>query len=112
MSRCDENDATDPPPPIDVRDACLLYGAEAIDIEPLNEDPPLKEAFSGGFRDIFSLKERRGRRTASNADFLTHTFVPLLLLLHSDLIVGAAVVELFLRCDLETSELVLTSFEL
>jgi len=93
-------------------DVCLLYGAEAIDIEPLNEDPPLKEAFNGGFRDNFSLKERRGFRTVSKADFLTQTLVPLLALLYSDLIVGAAVVEFFWCLEFNTSELVLTSFEL
>ena len=110
ISRCDVNDATETPPPTDRMEDCLANGAEAIDIEPLNEDPPFKDVFNDGFRDILSLKESRGLRTASMAGFLTHTLVILLLLLYSEIILG--VVVLFLMLDFEISELALTLFEL
>jgi hypothetical protein len=83
-SRCEVKDATDAPPIVDVIEVCLIYGAEAIDMELLKEDPPLYEAVNDGFRDIFSLNESRGFRTASTADFLTQTLVPLFLLVNSD----------------------------
>jgi len=76
--RWDENDATDPLQPA-VKDACLL---KFMDPPPLNE-----EVFMEGFRVIFSLKERRGLRTASTAVLLTQTLVPLPSLLLSGLIV-------------------------
>ena len=72
------SDAGPPPakkedPLADVKDVCLL---KCVEIEPWHPDP-LNEAFTGGFRVIFSLKERRGLRTASKAVLLTQTLVPL-----------------------------------
>lgn len=41
---------------------------------------PKEELYIEVFRFIFSLKESLGFRTASTADFFTHTLVPLVLL--------------------------------
>jgi hypothetical protein len=44
-----------------------------------DEPPPPPPDTLDAFRLIFSLKESRGFLTASTADFLTHTLVPLVL---------------------------------
>ena len=86
-SRCVAKDATVPPPIDDVYELFFMYGAEAIDMAPLKEDPPLPKEV--GFRAILSLNDNLGLRAASTADLLTQTLVPLLLLvLYEDLIVG------------------------
>lgn len=49
-------------------------------IDPCKDEPPPPPDVRDAFRVIFSLKERRGFLTASTADFLTHTLVPLVLI--------------------------------